>query len=115
MQNFLWAQTLLIFIGTGVSYFYKGDFGALSAAYGGGIALLSSLILSRRTKKAIKSAQDGAGQVMGLLYVGVVQRYVFVLVGLSFGLGLLKLTAEPLLIVFGIAQLAYFIPWLGNE
>ncbi|MEE9310460.1 MAG: ATP synthase subunit I [Cocleimonas sp.] len=115
MQNFLWAQTLLVLVGSGISYYYMGDFGAQSAAYGGGIALFSSLILMRRTDRAMKSASKGSPQVMGLLYIGVIQRYVFVLVGLGVGLGLLKLKAEPLLIVFGVAQLAYFVPWHGNE
>ncbi len=116
MQSFLWIQTLLILAGTGFSYYYMGSFGAQSAAYGGGIALFSSLILARRTNKAIKSASEGSPQVMGLLYMGVIQRYVFVLVGLGVGLGILKLKAEPLLIVFGVAQLAYFfMPWFGKE
>jgi hypothetical protein len=115
MHSFLWIQTLLILAGTGVSYYYMGVFGAQSAAYGGGIALFSSLILSRRATRAIKSIGDSSRNAMGLLYIGVVQRYVFVLVGLGVGLGLLKLNAEPLLIVFGVAQLAYFMPWLGNE
>ncbi|MCF6190532.1 MAG: ATP synthase subunit I [Cocleimonas sp.] len=115
MQSFLWAQTLLILAGTVFSYYYMGDFGAQSAAYGGGIALFSSLILMRRTKRAMRSVEKGSPQVMGLLYIGVIQRYVFVLLGLGVGLGLLKLNAKPLLIVFGIAQLAYFMPWLGKE
>lgn len=116
MHSFLWIQTLLILAGTGVSYYYMGDFGAQSAAYGGGIALFSSLILSRRATRAIKSIGDGSRSAMGSLYIGVVQRYVFVLVGLGVGLGLLKLKAEPLLIVFGVAQLAYFfMPWFGKE
>ena len=91
------------------------SFDAASAAYGGGIALFSSLILMRRTKRAIKSVEDGSGHVMALLYIGVIQRYAFVLLGLGVGLGLLKFNAKPLLIVFGIAQLAYFMSWLGKE
>jgi len=115
MQRFLWAQTLLIFAGIGFSYYYMGEFGAQSAAYGGGIALFSSLVLVRRANRAMKSLEDGSPQVMGLLYIGVIQRYIFVLLGLGIGLGLLKFNAKPLLIVFGIAQLAYFMPWLGKE
>ena len=127
MQSLLWIQTLLIFAGTGFSYYYMSNFDALSAAYGGGIALFSSLILARRTTRAIKSASEGSlrsrgsssaegsRQVMALLYMGVLQRYVFVLLGLGIGLGLLKLNAKPMLIVFGIAQLAYFMPWLGSS
>jgi len=115
MQRFLWIQTLLIMAGTGLSYFYMGVFGVQSAAYGGGIALFSSLILSHRATQAVKSVKEGSRNAMGILYMGVVQRYVFVLVGLGIGLGSLNLNAEPLLIVFGVAQLAYFVPWLGNE
>ncbi len=115
MQSFLWIQTLLILAGTGFSYYTMSNFDAMSAAYGGGIALFSSLILMRRTTRAIKSVENGSPQVMGLLYIGVIQRYVFVLLGLAVGLGLLKLNAKPLLIVFGVAQLAYFMPWLGSE
>ena len=118
MHRFLWIQTLLILAGTAFSYYYMGVFDARSAAYGGGIALFSSLILSNRATRAVKSITDGsqhAKSVIGILYIGVVQRFVFVLVGLGVGLGLLKLKAEPLLIVFGVAQLAYFVPWLGDE
>jgi len=115
MQSLLWIQTLFILAGVVFSYYYMSSFDALSAAYGGGIALFSSLILARRTTRAMKSVSKGSPQVMGLLYIGVVQRYVFVLLGLGIGLGLLQLNAKPLLIVFGIAQLAYFMPWLGKQ
>ena len=101
--------------GTGFSYYTMSSFDAMSAAYGGGIALFSSLILMRRTNRAIKSAENGAPQVMAQLYVGVVQRYVFVILGLVVGLAYLKFNTKPLLIVFGISQLAYFVPWQGNE
>jgi len=115
MHSLLWIQTLLILAGTGFSYYYMSSFDALSAAYGGGIALFSSLILFRRTIKAMDSASEGSGQIMALLYIGVIQRYVFVLLGLGIGLALLDLNAKPLLAVFGVAQLAYFMPWLGSE
>ena len=122
MHNFLWTQIVLILIGIGVSYYYLGSFGAISAAYGGGIALFSSLVLSRRVTRVVKAVEDdigktkGSQRVMTSLYVGVVQRYVFVLLGLGIGLALLKFNAEPLLAVFGVAQLAFFImPWLTDE
>ena len=101
--------------GTSVSYYYMSEFDALSAAYGGGIALFSSLILFRRATQAMKIAGKGSQHTMALLYIGVVQRYVFVLLGLGVGLALLKLNAKPMLAVFGIAQLAYFMSWLGSE
>ncbi len=123
MHSLLWTQTLLILLASGFTYYYLSSFDAMSAAYGGGIALFSSLILSRRVKKAVKSVVDSStaegssangSSTMTMLYIGVVQRYVFVLLGLGVGLALLKLNAKPLLIVFGISQLAYFMPWLGT-
>jgi len=115
MQSFLWAQTLFILAGTVFSYYITNEFGAISAAYGGGIALFSSLILARRANRAFESASKGTGGIMVILYAGVIQRYLFVLLGLGIGLGILKLKVEPLLAVFGVAQLAYFMPWLGND
>jgi len=115
MVGLLWTQTLLILIGIGFSYFYMSSFDALSAAYGGGISLFSSLILSNRASRAVESLNDDSQRTMALLYMGVMQRYVFVLLGLGFGLALLELNAKPLLAVFGITQLAYFMPWLGNK
>ena len=115
MHKFLLAQTLLILAGVGFSYYITNEFGAISAAYGGGVALFSSLILARRAHRAFESASKGTGSIMVLLYAGVIHRYVFVLLGLGIGLGLLKFKVEPLLAVFGVAQLAYFIPWLGND
>ncbi len=115
MVALLWIQTLLILIGIGYSYFYMSSFDALSAAYGGGIALFSSLILSNRASRAVDSLKDEPQRMMTLLYIGVFQRYFFVLLGLILGLAILKLNAKPLLAVFGITQLAYFMPWLGNK
>lgn len=115
MRSLLWVQTLLILAGSGFSYYFLSSYDALSAAYGGGVALFSSLILIRRAAKAMKVASEGSGQVMALLYVGVVQRYVFVLLALGIGLVLLKFNAKPMLAVFGVSQLAYFAPWLGSE
>jgi hypothetical protein len=43
-----------------------------------------------------------------VLYFGAVQRFVFVLVALAIGLAAIKLMAEPLLLTFGVAQLALF-------
>jgi F0F1-type ATP synthase assembly protein I len=115
MQSVLLAQTMLIFMSAGFSYYYMSDFDALSAVYGGGIALFSSVILMRRATQVIKLAGQGSRQAMYLLYFGVMQRYAFVLLGLGLGLIVLKLSAKPLLIVFGIAQLAYFVPVLKDE
>jgi ATP synthase protein I len=45
-----------------------------------------------------------------VIYVGVIQRFVFVLVALGFGLGFLKLTPVPALLgTFIVAQLAYML------
>lgn len=115
MNSLLKAQTVMILLGVGIAYFFLSSFDALSAAYGGGISLFSTLILSSRATRAIKSASEGDRRAMSMLYIGVIQRYAFVLLGLIIGLAVLKLSVKPLLAVFAISQLAFFIPWLGNE
>jgi ATP synthase protein I len=92
-----------------VTFVLKGPHAALSALYGGGVALANALLLARRVERASELARDGAQRGVYSLYFGAVQRFVFVLVSLGIGLGLLRLDPLPLLALFAIAQLAYLI------
>ena len=91
------------------SLYYFGAGSALSAAYGGGVALLNALWLNRGVVQAGKTAKNNPKLSAYVLYFGAVQRFVFVLVALAIGLAAIKLKAEPLLLTFGMAQLAYFL------
>ncbi|MDD5391936.1 MAG: ATP synthase subunit I [Thiothrix sp.] len=109
MRSVLIIQAILILAGIAVSRFYQGDVALLPAFYGGAIALANTMLLSRRVAQAGEIAKTSPQQSVNALYFGVVQRFVFVLVALGFGLGFLKLAPVPLLGTFMIAQLAYML------
>ncbi|QTR51454.1 ATP synthase subunit I [Candidatus Thiothrix anitrata] len=109
MRNVLIIQAILILAGVAVSRYYQGDAALLPAFYGGAIALANTLLLSRRVAQAGEIAKTNPERSVYALYFGVVQRFVFVLVALGFGLGYLQLTPVPLLGTFMVAQLAYML------
>ena len=109
MRSILIIQFILVLAGVAVSKYYQGDVAMLPAFYGGAIALANTLLLSRRVARAGEIAETNPQQSVNALYLGVVQRFVFVLVALGFGLGYLKLMPIPLIATFMIAQLAYML------
>lgn len=84
----------------------QGRLQALSALYGGLITLFMTLLLRRRVTKFTEAAAQGnaAGAA-----VGVMLRFLWVL--LLFGLGFAVFKLDPLasIIGFGLAQLGYVI------
>ena len=109
MRSILIIQAILVLAGAAVSRFYQGDAALLPAMYGGAIALANTMLLSRRIEHAGEIAKTSPQQSVNALYFGVVQRFVFVLVALGFGLGYLKLNPVPVLGTFMVAQLAYML------
>lgn len=79
----------------------------MASLYGGGLALISAWLLLLRVRKAGELAETSPKQSVYSLYFGAVQRFVLVLVALAVGMGALKLQPIPLLVSFGLAQLAY--------
>lgn len=114
-NRLLVMQVILVLIALAAAFYYQGMSGLTAGLFGGAVAVFSTLILLRRITQAGRTVGAGSRHGMTLLYFGVLQRYVFVLVALAIGLGVLKLNAKPMLATFGIAQLAHFVPWLGNE
>lgn len=109
MRKLLIIQATLIILGMAVSFHYYGEPGLLAAAYGGAIALANTMLLSRRLDRAGEMADtDPDGGVL-TLYLGVVQRFVFVLVMFGIGMGVVRLLPPPLLGTFAVAQLAFMI------
>lgn len=109
MRSILIIQFILMLAGVAVSWSYQGESALLPAFYGGAIALANTMLLSRRIAQAGEIAKTNPQQSVNALYFGVVQRFVFVLVALGFGLGFLKLMPVPLLGTFMVAQLAYML------
>ena len=109
MKSLLIIQAILILAGVAVSYYYLGEAGMLPAVFGGAIAISNTILLSRRLDVAGAMAKDNPDGGVLALYLGVVQRFVFVLVMFGVGMGVLKLLPPPLLGTFAVAQLAFML------
>ena len=85
----------------------QGRLQALSALYGGLVTLLMTLLLRRRVTKFTEAAAQGNAAAAAA--VGVMLRFLWVL--LLFGLGFAVFKLDPLasIIGFGVAQLGYVI------
>lgn len=70
---------------------------------------MTAWLLVRTVIQAGELAKVNARYSAYALYFGALQRLVVVAVGLGIGLALLRLRPLPMLITFGVAQLAYAI------
>ena len=109
MRSLLIIQASLVLIGVAVSYYYLADEGILPAAYGGSIAIANTILLSRRLDSAGEMAKENPEGGVLTLYLGVVQRFIFVLVMFGIGMGVLKLLPPPMLGTFAVAQVAFML------
>ncbi len=82
---------------------------AHAALFGGACALLNAWLLGRRLRLAANVAKISPGQEVMVIYVGVLQRFALLLALFIVGMGWLKLNPVPLLVAFGIAQVAFFL------
>ena len=103
-------QIIVVLIAVATTWYYKGESSILASFYGGMIAVVNSFLLARRVSKAGEIAKTDPKQGVYLLYFGAVERFVLALIALGVGLSMFKLDPVPLLLTFGVAQLAYMIP-----
>jgi F0F1-type ATP synthase assembly protein I len=107
------ARTVMVYevaIAAGAALLFlvlQGRLQALSALYGGLITLIMTLLLRHRVTKLTEAATQGAA--IGAAAVGVMLRFLWVL--LLFGLGFAVFKLDPLasIVGFGLAQLGYVI------
>jgi len=96
--------TVILALGWGV---YSGYFDAVAVVYGG----LVSIVLAWMHKRGVRKAEDvslrdpKAGML--ILFVSAVFRFVLLIVLLGVGFGLLKLSPQPMLAGFVLAQLGF--------
>jgi ATP synthase protein I len=110
MRNTLLAvQSTLILVCVVIAWAYWDYNAALAAVYGGAIALANASLLARSVRRAGELAKTDPKLSTYPLYIGAIQRFVLVIAGLGIGLAGFHLSPIPLLLAFGIAQLAYII------
>ena len=103
LTNLLAIQAGLTLAVAAGFYLYRGNFSAVSALYGGAIALVVTSLLAFRLARA---ARPGAG-VIGL-YLGTFERFLFIGAAFAFAIAVLKLLPVALLAGFAGAEIGYF-------
>ena len=89
--------------------YFIGEVTIWASLLGGAVAIANTLLLSRRLDTAAEMADTNPDGGVLTLYLGVIQRFVFVLVMFGIGMGVLKLNPPAMLGAFAVAQLAYMI------
>ncbi len=115
MRKILIIQFVLMAVSVAVSYYFQGEKAVLPALYGSAIALANTVILSRRMGKMGNDANFDPRHSMMMLYLSAVGRFVFVLVALIVGLGVMKLSPLPLMGAFVATQLGYAFALGGSR
>lgn len=95
------ATTLAIAIGFYVAY---GVTGVAAALYGGAVAMVVSALLAWRMRRASRPGAGAAG-----LYLGALERMVFVAAAFVLALAVLRLAPLELIVGFVGAELAYYM------
>ncbi len=107
MRNILYAQLILVPLVAGAALLTYGQRPAIAALYGGGIAVINSLLMIRRIVKATRTLNKDPSADVRSLYAGALERFVFTLTAMAAGMGWLMLDPLALLVGFALAHLAY--------
>lgn len=107
VRNVVLIQAALALAASAVYLYWATEFAALSALFGGGVAMLNSWLLARRLDRATAMARQDVNRGTVALYLGAVQRFVVTVAGLAVGMGILQLEPLPMVITFGVAHVAY--------
>jgi ATP synthase protein I len=83
--------------------------------YGGGIAVVNTLLQQWHATRAERVAGISPERNMRLLYRCAIERFFATVVLFSIGLGSLNLAPLPLLLGFIIAQLAQIFRWISES
>ena len=103
------AQAVILLASVLGWFALAGTWAGLAAGYGGLVAILLAWLLSRRVARAGEAAWQGGSRGMLILFAGLAQRFMLVLVLLGVGLAAFKLHALATITGFGLTQLGYLI------
>jgi ATP synthase protein I len=114
MRKLLSIQVLMTVAVAVPSVWLGGRGMALAAVFGGAIAVMNTLMLGWRVRRAAQATSQDRSRGTLALYMGAVERFVFTLAAFAFGMGFLHLRPEPLLGAFAAAQLGYWVAARGD-
>lgn len=103
-----WSKAQLgILLIAGVYFAINGV--ALAAIYGSMISLLNTGLINRHTNKQTRQLGISAGASVGMMAVSVIMRMVLLVALTLFGLLILKLSPEALIISLVLGQVGFLI------
>jgi hypothetical protein len=102
-------QGSIIIIGAALTYFVVAPLVAKSFAYGGSVALVSTLFLSMRLSQGGRRAKLLADWCLRQAYRTAIERFVGVILLLAIGFRLLKFAPLWMLVGFIAAQAAWVL------
>ena len=103
-------QLALVMVAAVMFYLWHGVLPAVSAVFGGAIALVNVVLLRWRQRSAGQTRALSAGESIRLLYRSALERFVVIAALFMLGMGVLQLDALALLTGFIVGQLALFLP-----
>lgn len=98
-----------------VSIYFAIDSVALAAIYGSMVSLLNTGLINRHTNKQTRQLDISAGASVGMMVVSVIMRIVLLVVLTLFGLLILKLSPEALIIGLVLGQVGFLIDKVINK
>lgn len=107
LRRLLAAQVGLVVVTAAGFLAVQGGMEAVAALFGGGIALLNTLISALHLRRATAAASASAGHGMGELYIGAVIRFVATPTLVAVGIWALGLSPIAIIAGFAVAQLGY--------
>ena len=108
-QGVLALQVVLVASAVGTAFVLGGSTSALSALFGGIIAVVNTGLLAWRKRQISRMRGVGAAASLRKLYRSVFERFAAVAALFAFGLGLLELPPLPLFGGFMCATLATLV------
>jgi ATP synthase protein I len=103
-----WQIATGLIVATGY-YLARGQWEALSAAYGGALSLIMALLLSLSVALAARTAAREPGQGQMILYGGAALRFVLVLALFAIGLAVIGLAPIAMVAGFAAVQLVFVL------
>ena len=104
LVSLLVIQAIVTLAVAGGFFAYAGVGMAVATLYGGAIGLVVSVLLAWRVNQASRPGAGAAG-----LYLGALERMVFVVAAFAVGLAIVKLAPLALIVGFIGAEFAYYI------
>jgi hypothetical protein len=98
-----------------VGLLVAGGAAAFAVVYGAVVALAASLLLVWRERHAMRHPEWDGRRLFGVFIRTGLERFVLVTLMLGLGLGILKLSALPLLTGLALAQLAWLVVALSYK